>query len=299
MKYVKLERDGGSVWGVLQGDLVRTLAAPPFDGICYDGKSLPLADCRLMAPCAPTKIVCVGKNYYDHAVEMGDGVPERPILFLKAPNTLNRPEGEVHAPAFVGRLDYEGELAFVIRKRAKDVKAEEYARYILGYTCLNDVTARDVQKSDGQWTRGKSMDGFAPVGPLVTDEVDPSALELETRLNGTVVQSGNTSQFMTRIPELLAFITASMTLEPGDVVTTGTHRGDEAGRHGGGRDPGDRGSAQPRRIERFAAHGASLTGRTVRLSVSRTVKKDGNIPRLVLIYYCMSKAVRMPDDGGN
>lgn len=225
MKYVKLERDGGSVWGVLQGDLVRTLAAPPFDGICYDGKSLPLADCRLMAPCAPTKIVCVGKNYYDHAVEMGDGVPERPILFLKAPNTLNRPEGEVHAPAFVGRLDYEGELAFVIRKRAKDVKAEEYVRYILGYTCLNDVTARDVQKSDGQWTRGKSMDGFAPVGPLVTDEVDPSALELETRLNGTVVQSGNTSQFMTRIPELLAFITASMTLEPGDVVTTGTPAG--------------------------------------------------------------------------
>ena len=113
----------------------------------------------------------------------------------------------------------------MIRKQAKDVKAEEYARYILGYTCLNDVTARDVQKSDGQWTRGKSMDGFAPVGPLVTDEVDPSALELETRLNGTVVQSGNTSQFMTRIPELLAFITASMTLEPGDVVTTGTPAG--------------------------------------------------------------------------
>ena len=190
-----------------------------------DGESLPLEACRLLAPCEATKIVCVGKNYYDHAMEMGEGVPEQPILFLKAPNTLNHPEGTVHAPAFVGRLDYEGELAFVIRRRAKDVKAEDFADYILGYTCLNDVTARDVQKGDGQWTRGKSMDGFAPLGPVVTDEVDPAALAIETRLNGTVVQQGNTSQFMTAVPQLLEFITASMTLEPGDVVTTGTPAG--------------------------------------------------------------------------
>ena len=225
MRYVKLLRDGKGVWGVLQGDLVRTLTRPPFEEICYDGESLPLEACRLLAPCEATKIVCVGKNYYDHAVEMGEGVPEQPILFLKAPNTLNHPEGTVHAPTFVGRLDYEGELAFVIRRRAKDVKAENFADYILGYTCLNDVTARDVQKGDGQWTRGKSMDGFAPIGPVVTDEVDPAALAIETRLNGTVVQQGNTSQFMTAVPQLLAFITASMTLEPGDVVTTGTPAG--------------------------------------------------------------------------
>ena len=225
MRYVKLLRDGKGVWGVLQGDLVRTLTKPPFEEICYDGESLPLEACRLLAPCEATKIVCVGKNYYDHAVEMGEGVPEQPILFLKAPNTLNHPEGTVHAPTFVGRLDYEGELAFVIRRRAKDVKAENFADYILGYTCLNDVTARDVQKGDGQWTRGKSMDGFAPIGPVVTDEVDPAALAIETRLNGTVVQQGNTSQFMTAVPQLLEFITASMTLEPGDVVTTGTPAG--------------------------------------------------------------------------
>ena len=225
MRYVKLLRDGKGVWGVLHGDMVRTLTRPPFEGICYDGESLPLEACRLLAPCEATKIVCVGKNYYDHAVEMGEGVPEQPILFLKAPNTLNHPEGTVHAPAFVGRLDYEGELAFVIRCRAKDVKAEDFSDYILGYTCLNDVTARDVQKGDGQWTRGKSMDGFAPLGPVVTDEVDPAALAIETRLNGTVVQQGNTSQFMTAVPQLLEFITASMTLEPGDVVTTGTPAG--------------------------------------------------------------------------
>ncbi len=225
MRYVKLLRDGKGVWGVLQGDLVRTLTRPPFEGICYDGESLPLEACRLLAPCEATKIVCVGKNYYDHAVEMGEGVPDKPILFLKAPNTLNHPEGSVHAPGFVERLDYEGELAFVIRRRAKDVKAENFADYVLGYTCLNDVTARDVQKGDGQWTRGKSMDGFAPIGPVVTDEVDPAALAIETRLNGTVVQQGNTSQFMTAVPQLLEFITASMTLEPGDVVTTGTPAG--------------------------------------------------------------------------
>lgn len=225
MRYVKLLRDGKGVWGVLQGDLVRTLTKPPFEEICYDGESLPLEACRLLAPCEATKIVCVGKNYYDHAMEMGEGVPEQPILFLKAPNTLNHPEGTVHAPTFVGRLDYEGELAFVIRRRSKDVKAENFADYILGYTCLNDVTARDVQKGDGQWTRGKSMDGFAPLGPVVTDEVDPAALAIETRLNGTVVQQGNTSQFMTAVPQLLEFITASMTLEPGDVVTTGTPAG--------------------------------------------------------------------------
>ena len=225
MRYVKLLRDAKGVWGVLHGDLVRTVTRPPFEEICYDGESLPLEACRLVAPCEATKIVCVGKNYYDHAVEMGEGVPDKPILFLKAPNTLNHPEGSVHAPGFVERLDYEGELAFVIRRRAKDVKAENFADYILGYTCLNDVTARDVQKGDGQWTRGKSMDGFAPLGPVVTDEVDPDALAIETRLNGVVVQQGNTSQFMTAVPQLLEFITASMTLEPGDVVTTGTPAG--------------------------------------------------------------------------
>ena len=123
------------------------------------------------------------------------------------------------------RLDYEGELAVVIRRRAKDVRAEHFADYVLGYTCLNDVTARDIQQHDGQWTRGKSMDGFCPIGPWVTDEVDPGHLSLETRLNGRVVQRGNTEQFLTDVPALLEFITAAMTLEPGDVVATGTPAG--------------------------------------------------------------------------
>ena len=227
MKYVRAERLGRIRWGVLDGEVIHTLKYPPYAGETeyYDGKTWERKNCRLLAPCEPGKIVCLGKNYYDHAMEMGEGVPETPILFMKTPNCVNDPEGELHAPDFVGRLDYEGELAFLIKRRAKNVSPAEAWSYILGFTCLNDVTARDIQKGDGQWTHGKCMDGFAPVGPLVTDEVDPTDLKLETRLNGKTVQSSRTSLFMTKIPEMLSFITAAMTLEPGDIVTTGTPAG--------------------------------------------------------------------------
>lgn len=225
MRYVKIQTPEGARWGVLKGETILTLTKPPFQGIHYDGNQVLYRDAVLLPPCEATKIVCVGKNYYDHAVEMKEGVPEHPILFLKGPNCLNRHEGEIEAPPFVKRLDYEGELAFVVGKRAKRVLPEHAMEYILGYTCLNDVTARDIQKGDGQWTRGKSMDGFAPIGPVLTDEVSPDALHIETRLNGNVVQTGNTNLFMTKLPEMIAFITASMTLEPGDVVATGTPAG--------------------------------------------------------------------------
>lgn len=225
MKYVRIEGTRGPVWGVVKGEDVLTLKKAPYDGIEYDGGSQPLSGCRLLAPCEPTKIVCVGKNYAEHARELGAEPPGFPVLFIKAPNTLNRQQGAVHAPAFVRRLDYEGELAIVIRRRAKEIKAKDFADYVLGYTCLNDVTARDVQQHDGQWTRGKSMDGFCPVGPWVTDEVDPSKLKVETRLNGKPVQRGNTADFITGVPGLMEFITAAMTLEPGDVIATGTPAG--------------------------------------------------------------------------
>lgn len=225
MKYVRIERPDSPCWGVVKGEDVLTLSKSPYDGLEYDGGSLPLSQCRLLAPCTPTKIVCVGKNYAEHAKEMGAEPPGFPVLFIKAPNTLNRPEGAIHAPDFVSRLDYEGELGVVIRRRAKDVKAKDFADYVLGFTCLNDVTARDVQQHDGQWTRGKSMDGFCPIGPWVVDDVDPAALKLETRLNGKTVQQGSTADFITPIPQLIEFITAAMTLEPGDVVATGTPKG--------------------------------------------------------------------------
>lgn len=225
MKYVRFERPEGPCWGVVKGNEVLTLSKPPYEELDYDGGRFPLNQCKLLAPCEPTKIVCVGKNYAEHAWEMGAEPPGFPVLFLKAPNALNRPEGAIHAPDFVARLDYEGELAVVIRRRAKGVKVKTISDYVLGYTCLNDVTARDVQQHDGQWTRGKSMDGFCPVGPFVVDDVDPSSLRLETRLNGKVVQQGNTADFITPVGELIEFITAAMTLEPGDVVTTGTPAG--------------------------------------------------------------------------
>lgn len=225
MKYVRIERPDGPCWGVVKGEDVLTLSRPPYDGLDYDGGKLPLAQCRLLAPCEPTKIVCVGKNYTEHAREMGAEPPGFPVLFLKGVNTLNRPEGAVHAPDFVGQLDYEGELGIVIRCRAKCVKGKDFANYVLGYTCLNDVTARDIQRHDGQWTRGKSMDGFCPIGPWVVDDIDPVALKLETRLNGEPVQTGDTANFITPVPQLIEFITAAMTLEPGDVIATGTPAG--------------------------------------------------------------------------
>lgn len=225
MKYVRIQGETGSVWGVVEGDKVFTLTEAPYEKLSYDGRSMPLSSCTMLAPCVPTKIVCVGKNYYDHAMELGGVVPDRPILFLKGPNCLNRDKGEIHKPGFVKRLDYEGELAVVIKKTATKVRAAQAGEYILGFTCLNDVTARDIQSEDGQWTRAKSMDGFAPVGPWVVDGIDPGDLKLETRLNGKTVQSARTSMFMTKLPELMEFITASMTLEAGDLVATGTPAG--------------------------------------------------------------------------
>ena len=225
MKYVRILHNNRSFWGVLEGKKVRLLRAAPYESAEFEGTDLPLSECKLLAPCEPTKIVCVGKNYADHAMELGGFIPELPVLFLKGVNTVNNPEGEISAPDFVQRLDYEGELAFVVKKRAKNVKAENWKDYVLGFTCLNDVTARDVQKIDGQWTRAKCMDGFAPIGPWVTDEADPSSLRVQTRLNGKTVQDGNTKQFMHKLPQLMEFITAAMTLEAGDVVTTGTPAG--------------------------------------------------------------------------
>lgn len=225
MKYIRFQGKNGPAWGTVEGEMVHTLAKPPYEELVHTGETLPLADCLLLAPCQPTKLVCVGKNYYDHAMEMGEGVPDHPILFLKGSNVLCGPGAAITAPDFVTRVDYEGELAVVIKRRAKNVKAAEAKDYILGYTCFNDVTARTVQKEDGQWTRGKSMDGFGPCGPWVTDEVEPEDLAINTRLNGQTVQRSRTSLFMHDVPAVIEFITASMTLEPGDLIATGTPAG--------------------------------------------------------------------------
>lgn len=187
-----------------------------------------LSEAHLLAPVQPSKIVCVGRNYRDHATELGNEIPKEPLLFLKPPSSLLGPGGTIVYPVLSNRVDFEGELAIVIGRRARHIgPQEDVASYIRGYTIVNDVTARDLQKSDGQWTRGKGFDTFCPTGPIVTDEIDPIAkgIELTTTLNGEQKQLGNTGDFLFEIPSLLRYITAFLTLEPGDLVPTGTPAG--------------------------------------------------------------------------
>ena len=179
---------------------------------------------KLLVPSVPTKIVAVGKNYFDHVKEMGGDVPATPILFIK-PTSALLPEGGLIVPPSGERVDYEGELCFIVKKTAKRVKRSEAKDYISGYACFNDVTARDIQSRDGQWTRAKGYDTFAAVGGIVSDEVDADNVSVQTRLNGKVVQSSSTSLFMHDIGALMEFITDCMSLYPGDIVTTGTPAG--------------------------------------------------------------------------
>jgi 2-keto-4-pentenoate hydratase/2-oxohepta-3-ene-1,7-dioic acid hydratase in catechol pathway len=243
MKYCRFDFEGHAHYGVVEeraGELwIVDLADAPEEDLAYklaharttswsfDFEPLPLKEAQLLAPVTPSKIICVGRNYRDHAKELGNEVPAEPLLFWKPPSSLLAPGGVVRIPAKSERVDFEGELALVIGKRASKLKAgAEWRSSVRGYTLANDVTARDLQKKDGQWTRAKGFDTFCPVGPLVSDEVDPEAgLVLETRVNGEVRQHGSTKDFIFAIPELLAYITAAITLEPGDLVLTGTPSG--------------------------------------------------------------------------
>jgi len=187
---------------------------------------MPLSAAEMLPPVTPSKIICVGRNYRDHVKEMGSQLPTEPLLFFKPPSSLLAPGGIVRMPAVSSRVDFEGELALVIGSRVRNLKPEDWRSAIRGLTLANDVTARDLQKPDSQWTRAKGFDTFCPVGPLVSDELDLDAgLTIETRVNGEVRQHATTLDFIFPIAELLAFITAAITLEPGDLVLTGTPAG--------------------------------------------------------------------------
>ncbi len=193
----------------------------------FEFEPMPLSDAQLLPPVTPSKIICVGRNYRDHVKELGNEVPAEPLLFFKPPSALLSPGGAILLPPQSARVDFEGELALVIGQRASKLDADsDFRSFLRGYTLANDVTARDLQKKDGQWTRAKGFDTFCPVGPWVSDELDPaSGLTLETRLNGELRQHGTTADFLFAIPQLLAYITAAITLEPGDLVLTGTPAG--------------------------------------------------------------------------
>jgi 2-keto-4-pentenoate hydratase/2-oxohepta-3-ene-1,7-dioic acid hydratase in catechol pathway len=211
-------------------------AVPTLDVASLAFEPMPLSAATLLPPVTPSKIVCVGRNYRDHAKELGNDVPTEPLLFFKPPSSLLAPGGVVRMPAASSRVDFEGELALVIGRRTTKLAPDaDWRSVVRGYTVANDVTARDLQKTDGQWTRAKGFDTFCPVGPIVSDQVDPEAgVELETRVNGELRQHGSTLDLIFSIPALLAYISAAISLEPGDLILTGTPAGV------GALQPGDR-----------------------------------------------------------
>jgi 2-keto-4-pentenoate hydratase/2-oxohepta-3-ene-1,7-dioic acid hydratase in catechol pathway len=206
-------------------DVVRVLAGTFFEDPLPTGEEIPVDDVRLLAPVLPSKLVCVGKNYAAHAAEFGMEVPEEPLLFLKPSTAVIGPNESIRLLPFSRRIDYEGELAVVIGRIAKDVRAEDAYRVILGYTCANDVTLRDLQRTDDQWARAKGFDGSCPLGPWIETDLDPNDAWIETRLNGDVVQRASTSDLAFGVATLIEYITAFMTLLPGDVLLTGTPEG--------------------------------------------------------------------------
>jgi 2-keto-4-pentenoate hydratase/2-oxohepta-3-ene-1,7-dioic acid hydratase in catechol pathway len=186
-----------------------------------------MSEAALLPPVRPSKIVCVGRNYREHAAELGNEVPAEPLIFFKPPSSLLPPGGQVRRTNLSERVDFEGELGVVIAQKCHKLSPDEDVRpYILGYTCVNDVTARDLQKKDGQFTRGKGFDTFCPVGPLVTNEIDPWAgIGVETKVNDSVRQQGNTRDFIFPLDAVIRYISQVMTLMPGDLIPTGTPQG--------------------------------------------------------------------------
>jgi 2-keto-4-pentenoate hydratase/2-oxohepta-3-ene-1,7-dioic acid hydratase in catechol pathway len=212
------------------GLIIAELQGHPFgvgtESVRYTGQSYPVADVRLLAPVLPTKVVAIGKNYADHAREMGGEPPDEPVIFLKPSTSVVGPGDPVARPVKLSeRVDFEGELAVVIGRLCRDVPPERVSEVIFGYTCANDVTARDLQAKDGQWTRAKGFDTFCPLGPWIETGLDPADLELTTTVNGEVRQHARTSQLLHDVTAVVCYVTSVMTLLPGDILLTGTPAG--------------------------------------------------------------------------
>jgi len=226
-RFVRYMAADGPMWGRLVGETIQALDGVPYTGAKPTGVVVELKDVRLLAPVTPSKIICVGLNYALHVKESQSAtkIPEEPVLFMKPPTAVIGPGENIVYPPSSSRVDYEAELAVVIGRTARNVTVEDAASYIWGYTCANDVTARDLQKKDGQWTRGKGFDTFCPVGPHVVTGIDYREITVESYLNGERKQSGNTSDMIFPVPFLVSYISNIMTLLPGDVISTGTPEG--------------------------------------------------------------------------
>jgi 2-keto-4-pentenoate hydratase/2-oxohepta-3-ene-1,7-dioic acid hydratase in catechol pathway len=233
VRIARFAKGDGVAYGVVEGEAAQTIAelyGHPFgidpSGVRLTGQRYPLAEVRLLAPVLPSKVVAVGKNYAEHVREMGSEVPAEPVLFLKPSTSVTGPSDRIAYPVkLTDRVDYEGELAVIIGRLCRDVPKERAYDVIFGYTCANDVTARDLQLKDGQWTRAKGFDTFCPLGPWMETATDPSDLGITTRVNGEVRQHARTRELLWDVPSLIEYISSVMTLLPGDVLLTGTPEG--------------------------------------------------------------------------
>jgi 2-keto-4-pentenoate hydratase/2-oxohepta-3-ene-1,7-dioic acid hydratase in catechol pathway len=231
MRIARYTTGGDPAFAVVEGEPGQQVLAavhgdPLYQDIVFTGERIDLEDARLLAPVIPrSKIVAIGRNYADHAAETGSDVPEEPLMFLKPNTAIVGPGDPVVLPPQSEQVDYEGELAVVIGRLCKDVPEDKVADVVYGYTCANDVTARDLQRKDGQWTRAKGFDTFCPVGPWIQTELDVTDLAIATRLDGQTVQQSRTSLLVHPVAKLVAYVSAMMTLLPGDLLLTGTPAG--------------------------------------------------------------------------
>jgi 2-keto-4-pentenoate hydratase/2-oxohepta-3-ene-1,7-dioic acid hydratase in catechol pathway len=225
MRLVRFQSGQRTAYGVWEDDVVREVSGSVFGEVRTGPATQRLAEVRLLPPIEPTKILCVGLNFRDHVEELGRGMPKLPSHFLKPLTTIVGPGDPILLPRVARRVDYEGELAVVIKDRIKDIGPEEALMHVLGYTCFNDVTERELSEIPGQLTRSKGFDTFAPFGPCIATGLDPSSLVLRTLLNGKLMQEGRIADLIFSIPFLIHYLSQCMTLLPGDLISTGTPRG--------------------------------------------------------------------------
>ena len=225
MKIVRFWDGNQIAFGKLENDKVKIIEGDVFGGYKIGNKEYEVQQIQILAPCDPTKVVCIGLNYFDHANELSMPVPKTPVVFLKPPSSITGPNTNVFYPPGCTRLDYEAELAVVIGQITRYIEPHQASDRILGFTCSNDITARNLQPKDGQWTLAKSFDTFCPIGPFIETELEPNNLEIKLFLNGEQKQSSNTSEMIFNIEHLISYISKHMTLFPGDVVITGTPAG--------------------------------------------------------------------------
>ncbi len=226
MQIIRYEdKNGEAHFGWVNGDMAGIIEGSPFESFRREQANIPLTDLRVLPPVVPSKIICVGRNYAAHAEEHDAEVPEVPLLFLKPPSSVIGPGETIFLPPQSQRVEHEGELAVVIGKRSRWLDIESAKEAILGYTIANDVTARDLQRRDGQWTRGKGFDTFCPIGPWVETDLDPADAVITCTVNGELRQMGSTRDMVFPVRQLVAFASSVMTLEPGDLLLTGTPAG--------------------------------------------------------------------------